>query len=184
MAARVEPVDEQTLDSAVTAVFDAVRARGGRPLNLHRTIAQAPELLGPFLNLAFALRSAPASSRADRELVILRTLHLRGGEYGYRHHVVMGAAAGLSAEQLADIPEWRTSTRFSPRSRALLAYADAMVSSDGVDDATFDGVAAFLNPAEIVEVTLNASFYAAVAQLTTALRIEADPDDPTSRYGR
>jgi alkylhydroperoxidase family enzyme len=184
MSARVEPVDPATTDPVAAAAFEALRQRGGQPLHLHRTLAQAPGLLGPFLNLAFALRATTPSSPADRELVILRTLHVRGGDYGYRHHLAMGAAAGLSEGQLADIPDWRTSARFNPRERALLAYTDAMVAPEGVDDATFDAVAAFLTPAEIVEVTLNASFYAAVSQFTTALRVEADPDDPGTRYGR
>jgi alkylhydroperoxidase family enzyme len=58
-----------------------------------------------------------------------------------------------------------------------------MAAPGGVDDPTFEAVGEFLTPAAIVEVTLNAAFYAAVAQFTGALRVEHDPEDPGSRYG-
>jgi hypothetical protein len=51
-----------------------------------------------------------------------------------------------------------------------------MLSSDGVDDAVYEKVVRLLGPREVVEVTLSASFYAAVAQFTRTLRLAHDPE--------
>lgn len=182
--ARVPLIDPDTQDPVVAALFAAIRAKGDGPLNLHRTIANAPELLGPFLDLAFALRAAPVSPRIDRELVILRTLQLAGGDYGFAHHRAMGLSFGLTEAQIGDLDRWRNSPHFSDRQRALLSYADAMTSPDGVDDATYQAVATILPPREMVEITLSAAFYAMVAHFTRALRVPLDSDDGAERYGQ
>ena len=181
---RVPLIDPDTQDPVIAAIFAAIRAKGGGPLNLHRTIANAPELLGPFLDLAVALRAAPVSPRMDRELVILRTLQITGGDYGFAHHRVMGLSCGLTEAQIGDLDRWRDSSSFSERQRALLSYADAMTSPDGVDDATYQALSTILPPREMVEITLSAAFYAMVAQLTRALRVPADADGVVGRYGQ
>jgi len=181
---RIPLVDPDPPDPIVAALFAAVRAKGGGPLNLHRTIANAPELLGPFLDLAFALRAAPVAPRIDRELVILRTLQLAGGDYGFAHHRTMALAFGLADAQIHDLARWHGSSHFSDRQRTLLAYADAMMSPDGVDDATYDAVAALLPARQVVELTLSAAFYAMVAHTTRALRIPLDAEGVVGQYGQ
>lgn len=181
---RVPLIDPDTQDPVIAALFAAVRAKGGGPLNLHRTIANAPELLGPFLDLALTLRAAPVSPRIDRELVILRTLQITGGDYGFAHHRAMGLSCGLTEAQIGDLDRWRSSPNFSDRQRALLSYAEAMTSPDGVDDGTYQALSTILPPREMVEITLSAAFYAMVAQLTRALRVPLDADGVAGRYGQ
>ena len=181
---RVPLVDPNTQDPVIAALFSAIRAKGGGPLNLHRTMANAPELLGPFLDLAVALRASPVSPRIDRELVILRTLQITGGDYGFAHHRAMGLSCGLTEAQIGDLDRWQESPNYSDRQRALLAYADAMTSPDGVDDSTYQALSAILPPREMVEITLSGAFYAMVAQLTRALRVPPDADGVAGRYGQ
>jgi alkylhydroperoxidase family enzyme len=95
----------------------------------------------------------------------------------------MGLAAGLSEEQLNGLGAWRDNALFTERQRALLAYAEAMLSPDGVDDQAYRGVSRFFGEREIVELTLNAAFYTAVAQFTRTLRVEHDAEGHSGRYG-
>ena len=178
------PLVEASTHTAVKGAFDAIRARGGEPLNLHRTLAHAPSLLAPFLDLAFALRSAPATPRAERELIILRTAQLCDSTYVLTHHAGMGTWAGLSAEQLDDIATWRDSGRFTERQRGILAYADAMFGTDGVGDALFTQLERLFSADEIVELTLTAAFYGGVARFTRALGVPLESDGAANTYGR
>lgn len=184
---RIPLVDPDGADPDVAALFDAIRAHGGEPLHLHRTLAHAPALLRPFLDLAFALRLHAKTPRRDRELVILRTLQHTRGEYGFVHHRRMGLAAGLTEGQIDDLARWHDSGRFTARERALLAYTDGMFAPGGVDARTFEATASHLpSPGDLVEITLTSAFYAAVAQFTQTLRIPLDdaPDGGNSPNSR
>lgn len=182
-APRVPLVDPETRDPGVADLFDAIRAHGGGPLNLHRALANAPALLGPYLDLAFALRTKTTTPRKDRELIILRTLQLVGGEYGFAHHRRMGRAFGLTDDQIEHLAAWHGSEHFTDRERALLQFTDETCAMRGVERATVEAVARFLPPSELVEVTLTAGFYTAVAQLTTALQVPLDENAEQSTYG-
>ena len=50
--------------------------------------------------MAIALRTAATTPRADRELIILRTAQLVGGEYEYAQHKPMAVSCGMTAAQL------------------------------------------------------------------------------------
>ena len=89
--------------------------------------------------------------------------------------------AGLA--QLDALPQWRSSTAFNDKQKAILAYADGMVSAKGVDDATFATLRKFYNDQEIVELTVTSAFYGAVAQITRALGVKLEPDAGQTAYG-
>ena len=181
---RIPFVDSDTQEPALRALFDQIRARGAEPFNIHRTIAQAPDIFAGFLSFAFALRSQAVSPRVDRELMILRTCQLTDGSYQWSHHRHMAAALGLTDIQIDQIATWRTSDAFSPSHRAILAYTDAMFSAAGVDEAVFGDLARRFGPREIVELTLTAAFYGGMAHFSRALRIPLDADASTGQYGR
>ena len=181
---RVPLVDPGTTDARLTAVFDAIRARGSEPLHIHRTVAQAPELLSAFLSYAFALRSSSVSPRADRELIILRTCQLTHGDYEIALHRGMGLAHGLTQAQVNELASWRHSSAYNERQRAILAFADGMFSDAGVDDAVFEELGRFFPPREVVELTLTAAFYGGLARFSHALGIPLDPDAANNQYER
>jgi alkylhydroperoxidase family enzyme len=86
-------VDRDTNDPIVKPMFDAMKAKGAGPLNIHRTIANAPEVYKGFAAFASALRQSGESPRAERELVILRTTQLKGGDYEFAQHRRIGLRA-------------------------------------------------------------------------------------------
>jgi len=181
--ARVPLVASDTRDPIVGPIFDAIRARGGQPLNMHRAVANSPKIFKSYVDMALALRSAATTPRADRELIILRTAQLGGGEYEFAQHRPMAMSCGMTTAQLDALAQWRTSTLFSERQRAILAYAEGMVSQKGVDDATFANLRKFFNDAEIVELTVTSAFYGAVSQITRALEVKLEANAGQTAYG-
>lgn len=182
--ARVPLVPTDTTIPVVKTFFDGVRSRGGQPLNMHRTIANAPGVFKQFNDLALALRTEPKVRRADRELMILRMTDLAQGIYEFTQHTPMAISCGMSMEQVEALPKWRETNLFSDRQRAILAYADQMSSKDSVDDATFATLKRFLSDEEIVELTLTGSFYFALSQTTRALGVKLEPNAGKTAYGK
>lgn len=146
---------------------------GGRPINLYRALAANPEMLDAWVEFAWALRGATETSRALRELVILRVAQLTGSEYQWSSHVVMARAAGVGEAAIAALDGWREADAYDDRQRAALAVVDGMHGGE-VDDAAFAELRSRFTDAEIVEVLLTASAYLGLATLLDALRVPTD----------
>ena len=180
---RLPPVQDDTPDPDAQALFKELRDRGTRPLNLHRVYSNAPKLARATLALAQALRYDADVSRADKELIILRATQLARGDYQFGQHRRLAISCGITVEQIESLPRWRDSKLFNDRQRAVLAFADAMASPEGVDDATFDAMKSFYSNKEIVELTMNAAYYGASSQISRTLRITAEGTPKGGSYG-
>jgi alkylhydroperoxidase family enzyme len=155
------PVEEHPVDPEARALLDAIRARGNRPINLNLVSALSPKLA-----------QAP---RTLRELTILRTAQLMGGDYEVHQHTPAALACGYSQAQLDALAQWQGSNLFNEKERALLAYLDQAVRSKAeVDDKTFGDLARLFNTKEIVEITMIAAQYMGTSMLTNALRVKID----------
>ena len=121
--------------------------------------------------------------RADRELIILRAAQNMHGLYQYRQHVPMAISCGMTRAQIEALPRWRESELFSERQRAILAYADGMVSAQGVTDAVFEAMKKFSSTREIVELTMTGAYYSGSAQITRALGVQPEKDETRTRPG-
>ena len=84
--------------------------------------------------------TAQRSSGPTEATIILRATQLARGDYQFGQHGRLAISCGITVEQIDSLPQWRDSKLFSDRHRAVLAFADAMASADGVDDATFDAM--------------------------------------------
>lgn len=182
--ARIPLVPNDTSDPIVGPMFKGILARGGQPLNMHRTIANAPAVFKAYAGLAYALREQAIVPRVDRELIILRATHIAGGEYEFVQHKPMGLSCGLTRAQIDAIANWRDSQLFNERQRAVLAYADGMADAKGVDDATFAAMRKHFSPREIVELSVTAGFYTGAALATRALGIKLEPNAGSTAYGK
>ena len=183
--ARIPPVSPESQDAILAPIFDTIRARGGQPSNMHRTLGNAPKIFKPYTDLAFALRFDSGVPRVYRELIILRATHLFHGEYEFGAHSSMAMSCGLSAEQVAAVRTWpERSALFDDRQRAVIAYADGMASPASVDEPTFAALARHFTPQEIVELTITASYYVNAVLVTRALGVRVDGGAGQGTYGR
>lgn len=92
-------------------------------------------------------------------------------------------SCGISTEQIDSLAKWPDSKLFGERQRAVLAYADAMASPEGVDDAIFDTMKALFGTQEIVELTMSAAYHSASSQISRTLRITADGNPKGGGFG-
>jgi len=181
--ARVGLVPPDTKDPIVGPIFEGIKSRGGQPLNMHRSVANAPKIFKAYVDMAITLRTAATTPRVDRELIILRAAQLAGGDYEFAQHRPMGLSCGLSAAQVDGLADWRKRSDFSERQRAILGYADGMAAEKGVDDRTFAELRKHFNDQEIVELTVTAAFYGMVSQITRSLAVKLEPNAGQTAYG-
>ncbi|HEU0102691.1 MAG TPA: carboxymuconolactone decarboxylase family protein, partial [Mycobacteriales bacterium] len=96
---------------------ERVAGLGARQVNLYRSLAHTPELLDAWIDWAWALRAKCTTSRALRELMILRTAVVMRSEYEWHQHVAMAADAGVPPDKVAAIAAWQSSQLYDASER-------------------------------------------------------------------
>ena len=177
-AGRLPLVSAESDDPALAPIFDRFRHAGREVPTLYRTLGNAPAMLNAWVGLAWPLRHDATTSRALRELIIMRVAQLTGAGYEWVAHYPMAVQCGIAADQLAELRHWRESERFTDEQRDLLALTDELTDEVDVCDETWGAVAGRYQPGELVELVLTAAYYACVSRTLRALRLPVDPNDP------
>ena len=154
---------------------DFVKVRGTEPGNIHRTIANAPNLLRRFVDLANELRNGTQLDPQLRELALLTVGRLTGAEYEFVHHWNMALRLGVSRTQLEQLAQFDSSAEFNDDERAVMRYAAQATSNVKVDDATFEALRRFLDNRRIMELVMNVAIYNAVARIIVPCGVELEP---------
>jgi alkylhydroperoxidase family enzyme len=147
----------------------------GTPPNLYRALGNHPALIAAWAEFSKALRYDTRTSRALRELVILRGAQLMRSEYEWAQHLAMARKCGVREAQIKALAGWRASGEFDAREKAALAIAEA-VTEGGVSDAVYAEVSKQFGHAEYVELAMVAAFYAMVGRMLDAMRVELEPE--------
>lgn len=176
----------QPLDPIVAELFADTRKRGGHILNLHKTNGHAPKLSRAKRPFTYALRNECDTPRLYRELAICRTAINVDCAYELHHHHPLALQAGLSEEQFAALPNWRSnSSLFDEIQIAVLAYVDQLTLEKGaVSDEIFASLARHFKAQEIVEITYNSTSYYASGLYMKALGILPDAPHKKAAPGK
>lgn len=171
--ARLPPIGDTAASPEAARQLADIKARTGRVLNLHRTLAHAPKLALATQGMALALRNEAEIPRRLKELVILRTAHLAGSTYEWAQHVPMARAAGVTDAEIAALQAGREPATASPAEAAALSYVSAVLARR-VGDAEFAPLRRHFAPQAILEITLTATFYFGTAHMLAALNVELE----------
>lgn len=167
--------DDET-DPIVAEVFAAVRERGASIPLLYGVLANSPELLKAWTDLAWPLRYVSDVPRALRELMIMRTAQLTGARYEWAHHWHLAVQAGVRESQLEELADWRGSAEMTPHERAVLAFTDELVGAGHVSDETFTELRTTFDDRAVVQLALTASFYVCVGRMAAAVDLDLEPE--------
>jgi alkylhydroperoxidase family enzyme len=181
--ARLPMVPPEPDDPALRAMYDEVRARGIQLPNLYRVIGLAPPMLRAWLDFAWPLRLHAQTSRKIRELLILRGAQVSAASYEWAHHYKMALAAGVTQAQIDALSVWQESALFSAQEKAVLRLADEVTRGPGASSGCIEALKQQgFGAAEIVELTLTASFYVCVSRFLQSMDVDLEPGfgDPAS----
>lgn len=164
----------ETDDPIVEEVFGRLAKSAVGIVNIHRTVANSPEVFSAFIGFAHALRLKTVIDPAERELAILRALHIHEGHYEIGHHRRLGAVAGLTEAEMDIACSEDEGVELSDRKRAILAYANDFGVGRGVSDSNSSALTAVLDNRSIVELSLTLALYIGLAHLTASVDVPVD----------
>lgn len=161
------------------ALFDRVRTARGPGFaipHLYRVLGTAPELFRGWLDFAWPLRLNAKTSRATRELLILRGAQVARTGYEWAHHLPMALEAGVTEAQIDALAHWQDSPLFDAAERAVLQLADEVTGGPAASDATVAQLKACgFDDESVVELVLTASFYVCVSRFLQSMNVELEP---------
>ena len=179
--ARVSLIDPAEHPDLAELVGRIRSGRRGTLLNIYRLLLHSPPLAERWYDQVSAVRFQTHLDGAIRELTIIRVGVLNRVAYVVNQHAPTYAIEeGLTSEQVADIAEWRSSSRFDDRQRAVLAYVDSMTLEVQVPDAVFADVRKHFDERQTVELTVLIGTYNMHTRVLQALEIDPEPRPATS----
>jgi alkylhydroperoxidase family enzyme len=113
--------------------------------------------------------------RVDTKLVILRVAHNSHCDYEWRHHEVLGAVAGLSADEIERVREGPGAPGWSQRQRLLVRAADELHAERTLPDALWAELRPLYSDVELIELCMLVGHYEMLAMTLNGLRIQPDP---------
>jgi len=177
---RIPPVTEPDAEQA-ELLAKTLPTTSGRPLNVFATLAHNPRLLGRFNALGgYFLRYGTLSAR-DRELVILRVAALTGSRYEEAQHLVLGAQAGLTPEEMDEVRGPVDS--WSGADGVLMRFVDEMYHSDGADVTSWEALAERYPVDRMIEVTVLVGYYRMLAGFLNVVGVQVEDDGATAPRG-
>ncbi len=126
-----------------------------RRVHLSRSARPAYDALETFAQTVGTLASAAGIDERLKELALIHTSQLNGCAYCVRVHVDRAVAAGITADEIAQLSAWRESGVFSARERAALELAESYVfiHERGISDEVYDHVGGILSEEEYVALS-------------------------------
>lgn len=155
-------------------------SRGLGVLNVFKVMAHTPELMKAWWGMMTVLLTRLELPARDRELAILRLFQIKGGAYGFAHHVRIGKQAGITDEQISALSQHRTSILFDDHDRLLLRYIDAVTRLDSDAPAIAEEVKRAIGERQLVELTFCIANWNLMALVLEPLQIEME--DATKPY--
>ena len=172
--ARVPYVDDTTKPE-LKVLADRIRAeRGGRLFNLYKALLNNPKLAEGWLHLFTVIRQQSDLADQYRELAIMVIAVINGASYEYDQHMPFALKAGISQAQIDALPQWRNSTLFDAKQRAVLDYAECMTRNVHVSDDIFAPIGAHFDSRQVVELTATIGGYNLVSRFLEALKIDPE----------
>jgi 4-carboxymuconolactone decarboxylase len=144
--------------------------------NVLATLMHHPALAGPFLNYNRVLLEKPTLEPRLRELLVLRVAWRTRSAYEWAQHARMGAAIGITAEEIDAISrDTGTDVAWTPLEADLLAAVDQCVDRYRIDDETWGRLAAQLDERQLVEVVFVVGTYTGLAMAFNSFGLQLDP---------
>ncbi len=150
----------------------------GRPkaLNALGTLANHPELCRAYHAFNGHILYNTTLSPRQRELLVLRVAALRGSEYEWAQHVVLGRDVGLSAAEIDRVAEGPGASGWSSLEGAVVRAADELVADARIGEETWAALAEELDVQQLMDLVFTVGAYDLLAMAFRSFGVEIDED--------
>jgi alkylhydroperoxidase family enzyme len=132
------------------------------PLNIFRTLSRNEPLSRAFLALGGHVLRGDAIPAREREIVILRVGWRAQSEYEFGQHTAIGAAAGLTPEEIAALADVG-GLSWSAGDAALISMVDDLCDHDVVSDRTWARLTGRWSEEQLLDLLVLAGYYRLVS---------------------
>jgi 4-carboxymuconolactone decarboxylase len=140
-------------------------------MNLHRTLAHSPEMLGRWLPWAEQVLRSNSLPERDREIVILRVAVAWRSNYEWGLHAILAKNLGMTEQDLKAIVTGAGDPHWTPLESVLLAATDEVLDRKPVGDRLWETLAGHYSPKQLVDFMMTIAEFSLVAMMLTTLRI-------------
>ena len=170
--ARIDYADPNPLSDKSKTIMERVGHK-----NIFRMLSHSESHLLNYCRLGNAIRNHGVLDPCLRELAITRVGILLGAEYEVIAHKNIGRNVGIPDAQLDALDDGADNDAFNATEKAVLAYTDELVDNGAPGSgagASFEAVAEFLNPEELVELTLAVTYYIMTSKFLLTFGIDLE----------
>jgi uncharacterized peroxidase-related enzyme len=151
--ARISRLGRRDVSDAVGEIYDRFARQRGNVPNMFRTVAHRPEILQTMIAHMEAVLNTGTLPTSLKELVIVRTSQMNSCEYCLASHSLLAKKLGYSDEQIAELPRFESSDRFTTREKAALRLAEQLTRNERpLDEAALSEFRRHFSEGEIVEL--------------------------------
>ncbi len=165
---------------AVQPLVQRITQQRGSVLHLYQMLLHSPPLAEGWLAFMTQVRQNLSLPGSLRELVIMRIAHINGAPYEADQHAPIALQEGLSAEQLAALPQWQDKAAlYTPLHISVLQLCDTMTRDVQVPAPVLQAVRVHLGDTplgktQLVELVATIASYNMVSRFLEALQIHSD----------
>jgi uncharacterized peroxidase-related enzyme len=142
--------------------------------NVVRALANSPGLASKVFPLANYFMNESALDPRVRELAVLMLMKRCNCEYGFVRHIDIAKRCGLSQEQIDDVGNYQTSSRFTADDKVILRYAEDLTQKARVDDDLYAKAEKLVGKQNIIELTGAVAFWNMMARNLNALQVSLE----------
>jgi alkylhydroperoxidase family enzyme len=140
-------------------------------MNLHRTLAHSPDMLGRWLPWAVEVLQYNSLPERDREIVILRVAVRWNSDYEWGQHAGLAVSIGMTEADLEAVARGPGAPSWSEVDAALLTATDSILDRCPIGDKEWVVLAEHYSPKQLVDLLMTIGEFSLVAMMLTSLRI-------------
>lgn len=163
------PLDLAQWDPGLRHIADDMN---GKPINVHRLMAQHPELLRAWWDLRNYVVAGGELSQRHTEIVILVVAHAMQNAYEWDSHVDRGLAAGLTAAEIEAVRSGGFG--WEPQDAVLIAVVRALLEQHEIPEALRKDAARFFSEQALMDIIAVHGAYIVLACLLNTFPVPLD----------
>ena len=168
--ARISLIEPESASPEVKEIY-AEKLRG-KPANVHKALAQRPEMLKNFLG--FYASVGKSLDRKLYELIYIRVSMINNCRYCLQHHLASSKRADVTPADWSALKNADYAS-VSEKERTALAYAEELTRNPGhVSDADFSELKKHFSDAEILDLHLLVGLANLTNRFTDPLGLEVE----------
>jgi alkylhydroperoxidase family enzyme len=156
--------------------FPAATPDRPKALNLLGLFAHHPELTRAYHTFNGHVLFGTTLTPRQRELLVLRVSVVRGAEYEWAQHVILGLDAGLTDDEIDRITEGARAAGWSTVDRATLAAVDELLADARIGEETWAVLCAELDTQQLMDLVFTVGAYDLLAMAMRTFGVEMDDD--------